>query len=487
VSHPLRKDFELRVTANPMPAALAYGWCRRGAAAFLLLIPQAATASTGAGTLALWSIPLALLAGLIGGFLLGRRRRPTKAITPADGMTVAPAVTTVAADMCVARKTARAERPSVRVLTHGENQPDIDMVESVREVIFRTDDTLRLIFLNQAWGKLSGYAVRRCLGKPLIDYLHPDERERAGQVLHDVLHGLSSEAEFEFRLRTRGGEIRWVEVTCRPVGGADGVADGLAGTIDDISVRKVAELTLRNLNQELEARVRLRTAELEASNRELEAFSYSVSHDLRSPLRAIDGFARIVEQELEGHIEPNVRAYLDRIRKATERMAELIDALIQLATLTRQPLKKETFDLSDVARQIIDQLTAEEPGRQVEFEITQGLIVTADRGLMHVVLDNLLRNAWKFTAKQAKARIVFRAERTGGRRVFCVEDNGAGFDMEHAGNLFRPFHRLHAPEEFPGTGIGLATVQRIVQRHEGSIRAESRPGEGARFLFTLGN
>lgn len=444
-------------------------------------------ASTGTNALAVWSVPLALLAGIVGGFLLGRRFRAQRRTGPTDGATVAPEATRIAGESRAERKAPRSERPAVRVLTHGDNQPDIDMVESVREVIFRTDDTLHLIFLNQAWGKLSGYAVQRCLGKPLIDYFHPDERERAGQLLHDVLHGLSNDAEFEFRLRTRGGEIRWVEVTCRAVGGADGAAAGLAGTIDDISVRKVAELTLRNLNQELEARVRLRTAELEASNRELEAFSYSVSHDLRSPLRAIDGFARIVEQELEGRIEPNVRTYLERIRKATERMAELIDALIQLATLTRQPLRKETFDLSELARQIIDQLTAEEPDRKVEFEITQGLVVTADRGLMHVMLENLLRNAWKFTARQPKARIVFRAERTAGRRVFCVEDNGAGFDMEHAGNLFRPFHRLHAPEDFPGTGIGLATVQRIVQRHEGTIRAESRPGDGARFLFSLGN
>ncbi len=265
LSPPLRKDLELRVTANPTPAALAYGWCRRGAAAFLLLIPQAAMASTGTNALAVWSVSLALLAGIVGGFLLGRRFRAQGRTGPTDGATVAPEATRIAGESRAERKAPRSERPAVRVLTHGDNQPDIDMVESVREVIFRTDDTLHLIFLNQAWGKLSGYAVQRCLGKPLIDYFHPDERERAGQLLHDVLHGLSNDAEFEFRLRTRGGEIRWVEVTCRAVGGADGAAAGLAGTIDDISVRKVAELTLRNLNQELEARVRLRTAELEAS------------------------------------------------------------------------------------------------------------------------------------------------------------------------------------------------------------------------------
>jgi hypothetical protein len=167
-------------------------------------------------------------------------------------------------------------------------------------------------------------------------------------------------------------------------------------------------------------------------------------------------------------------------------MAQLIDALINLALLTRQPLQKETFDLSRIASQIADELHAEEPDRKVSIEITQGLTVTADQALIYAMLDNLLRNAWKFTAEREHARIALKAERIGERRVFCIEDNGSGFDMEHAGNLFRAFYRLHNSDSYPGTGIGLATVQRIVHRHDGSIWAESRSGEGARFLFTLG-
>lgn len=360
------------------------------------------------------------------------------------------------------------------------------MVESVNEVIFRIDQRGHLVFLNEAWKRLSGYEIGQSLGRPLIDFLHPDDRGMAREKFETLSGGDIVDCNCELRLRTRSGEIRWTELTGRVVREPDNPQWSLAGTLDDISARKVAELTLKNLNQELESRVRMRTAELEASNRELEAFSYSVSHDLRAPLRAIDGFARILEDDLGDKLDDAARSHLERIRNATERMAHLIDALINLATLTRQPLRKETFDLSESAAMIIDQLRAEAPARQVEVEITSGLVVTADRILMHAMLENLLRNAWKFSSREPVARIAFRGNWDGERRVFCVEDNGAGFDMAFAGNLFRPFHRLHNKQDFPGTGIGLATVQRIIQRHEGTIWADSEPGKGARFCFTLG-
>ncbi|ANQ84850.1 sensor histidine kinase [Azoarcus olearius] len=362
-----------------------------------------------------------------------------------------------------------------------------EVVEAVNEVIFRTDTQGRLSFINGVWRNITGYRVEQSLGKPLVDFFHPDDRGGASEQLLAVASGRLPECHFELRLRTREGEIRWIEAACRPITDAAGSRLGIAGTLDDISSRKVAELTLKNINQELEARVRMRTSELEASNRELEAFSYSVSHDLRAPLRAIDGFARILEEELEEKLDETARSHLDRIRKATQRMAHLIDALIELARLTRQSLHKETFDISELALQVVEELRAEEPEREVEVEITRGLIVTADRTLVRVLIENLLRNAWKFSSRQAVARIAFRAERERERRVFCVADNGAGFDMAFAANLFRPFHRLHNATEFSGTGIGLATVQRIIQRHGGVIWAQSKPGEGARFYFTLGS
>lgn len=360
-----------------------------------------------------------------------------------------------------------------------------NVVESINEVIFRTDVDGRLTFLNRAWETISGFPVADSLGQDLCAFLHPDDVPLARTRLGEVAAGRSPSCQCELRLRTHDGEVRWIEATVRAVGEGDSVPPGLAGTLDDISVRKVAELTLLNINQELENRVRVRTAELENSNRELEAFSYSVSHDLRAPLRAIDGFTRILEEELDDRLDPSSRAHLARIRKATDRMSQLIDDLIGLARLTRQPLNRETVGLSEIAAQVVDELRSEEPERQVEVQITQRMLVNADRNLMRIVLENLLRNAWKFSAREPVARIVFRAERERDRRVFCISDNGAGFDIAFAANLFRPFHRLHSAEEFAGTGIGLATVQRIIARHGGVVWAQSRPGNGAQFYFTL--
>lgn len=229
----------------------------------------------------------------------------------------------------------------------------------------------------------------------------------------------------------------------------------------------------------------MRTAELEASNRELEAFSYSVSHDLRAPLRAIDGFAQIVAEDYAPRLDEIGKEYLQRIRVATQRMARLIDDLIDLARLTRQTMKREQVNLSLLVEQILGELRLEDPERQVDIHIEPNLIAAADRALMRVALDNLLRNAWKFTSRREVASIRFHAELRDRQVVYCVSDNGAGFDMNFATKLFLPFHRLHGISEFAGTGIGLATVQRVIQRHEGRVWAESTPDEGARFYFTL--
>lgn len=361
-----------------------------------------------------------------------------------------------------------------------------DVVESVNEVIFQTDAKTRFTFVNQAWTHITGFRVEDSVGRSLVDFLHPDDRPRARTALEQVLSGSRGDSHTELRIRTRDGQIRWIEAAVRPArGGISGPA-GLSGSLDDISTRKIAELTLKNLNQELEARVRLRTAELENSNRELEAFSYSVSHDLRAPLRAIDGFAHIIEEDYAERIDPAGRAYLARVRTATHRMAALIDDLIELARLTRQPLRREYVDMSELVAQIVDELRSEAPEREVDLQITQGLAANADRALLRVVLENLLRNAWKFTANAPRPQVSVTAERVDGKLTYCIGDNGVGFDMAFANKLFRPFHRLHGSSEFAGSGIGLATVQRIIQRHGGAVWAESTPGEGARFFFTLG-
>lgn len=362
-----------------------------------------------------------------------------------------------------------------------------DVVNSVREVVFRTDDQKRFTLLNRAWEAITNHPIADSTGQSLIDFLHPDDRDKAIRGLGHLLSGEQREYHASLRLYKRTGEICWIELTARRVSGDDVAPDlrSLVGTIDDISTRKIAEMTLRNINQELEARVRARTAELEASNRELEAFSYSVSHDLRAPLRSIDGFARILEEDLAEHLDDTTRDHLERIRNAASRMGYLSDKLIELARFTRHALKKESINLSELATVIFDELHTQSPDRKVEVEVTTDLMAIADKTMMRVVLDNLLGNAWKFTSTREIAHISFTAAVESGQRVFCVADNGMGFDMAFSANLFRPFYRLHDDSEFEGTGIGLANVQRIIERHGGRIWAESSPDRGAAFFFTL--
>ena len=360
-----------------------------------------------------------------------------------------------------------------------------DVVESVNEILFQTDADGRLTFLNRAWGHTTGFDTRLSIGQSLLEFVSDEDRIRVEQRLRGIREGYADIVQFEFRLRTHSDGPRWVEATIRPLRDTYDQVVGSSGTLDDITARKEAEQSQRDLNRELEARVRVRTAELEASNRELEAFSYSVSHDLRAPLRAIDGFAQIVAEDYAPRLDETGREYLQRIRVATQRMARLIDDLIDLARLTRQTMKREEVNLSQIAEQILTELRQEDPGRQIEIHVEPGLMAAADRALIRVALENLLRNAWKFTSRREMAQIRFHAEMREGQIVYCVTDNGAGFDMSFASKLFLPFHRLHGISEFAGTGIGLATVQRVIQRHEGRVWAESAPEKGASFFFTL--
>lgn len=250
------------------------------------------------------------------------------------------------------------------------------------------------------------------------------------------------------------------------------------------SLKKALE-EIRSLNEELEKRVRERTAQLEASNKELEAFAYSVSHDLRAPLRGMDGFSKALLEDYSDRIDETGRDYLERIRAASRHMAELIDEMLQLSRITRSEIRREKVDLSARAREIARGLAQRQPERRVDIVIKEGLTAEGDPQLLEVVLDNLLGNAWKFTSRHETARIEFGSIERDGRRVYFVRDDGAGFDPAYAGRLFAPFQRLHAAREFEGTGIGLATVQRIIRRHGGEIWAEGAVEKGATFYFTL--
>jgi light-regulated signal transduction histidine kinase (bacteriophytochrome) len=246
------------------------------------------------------------------------------------------------------------------------------------------------------------------------------------------------------------------------------------------------DTSLRVARDELEVRVRDRTAELEATNKELEAFSYSVSHDLRAPLRSIDGFSKAILDQYGAQLDEHACHYLDRIRAGSQKMSELINDLLDLSRINRAALKKESISLTAIARSVIADLQSGEPSRKVAIEIPDGLSAHGDARMATIVLVNLLGNAWKYSAKQPEAKITFGQENQGNETISYVRDNGAGFDMAYAGKLFAPFQRLHHDSEFEGTGIGLATVQRIISRHGGRIWVEAAVNDGATFFFTLG-
>ncbi|MCC6535377.1 MAG: PAS domain S-box protein [Burkholderiales bacterium] len=288
----------------------------------------------------------------------------------------------------------------------------------------------------------------------------------------------------EMPIRTRSGRVRWVRGQSMPKYLADGAVIW-DGVVVDVTAQKQAEQAIQQLNEQLERRVAERTGQLSAANRELESFAYSVSHDLRAPLRSIDGFSRILMEEYGDSLQPTAADYLNRVRNASQRMGQLIDDLLSLSRVTRSELKRVRTDLSAIAEAIVQELRAESSERKVDVSIHPGMFCLADPSLIRIALYNLIGNAWKFTSKRATASIEFGALTQRNKTVYYVRDDGAGFDMGHAGKLFGAFQRLHSPREFEGTGVGLATVSRIVDRHGGTVWAESTLDKGATFYFTL--
>ncbi|MCC6616443.1 MAG: PAS domain S-box protein [Anaerolineae bacterium] len=297
---------------------------------------------------------------------------------------------------------------------------------------------------------------------------------QTGQPMHEVVMGVFSPQD---------ESIHWIEVNAAPqFRPGEEKPWQVYGTFTDITLRRQAMREIEELNAVLEQRA----VELEATNKELEAFSYSVSHDLRAPLRSIDGFSQALLEDYADQIDDFGKDYLQRVRAAANRMAALIDDLLNLSRITRAEMRLEPVDLSDMAQSIASDLQQQQPERQVEFSIRDGMIVDGDPRLMRVALENLIGNAWKFTSKRSQAHIEFgMVDQPEDGRVFYVRDDGDGFDMAYVDKLFGAFQRLHAITEFEGTGIGLATVQRVIRRHGGNVWAQGEIGKGAIFFFRL--
>jgi len=289
------------------------------------------------------------------------------------------------------------------------------------------------------------------------------------------------------RFVQKGGGVIWGEVQRSLVRDPAGHPLLYIDTIRDITAQREAESEVRALTAELEARVEQRTAELELSNKNLRAFSYSIAHDLRTPLRGLNGFSDALLEDYGEILGETGRGYAQRIQAASERMGTMIDDLLRLSQVTHADMNLVPVDLSAEVAAIADGLRSVDPGRRVSFAIQEGVWVTADRILIRAVLDNLVENAWKFTAGRDDATIEFATAATEDDGTVCcyVRDNGVGFDPAYADKLFQPFQRLHTPREFPGTGVGLASVQRIIERHGGRVWAQGAVDGGATFYFTL--
>ena len=339
--------------------------------------------------------------------------------------------------------------------------------------------------VNQRLCDIVGYSQEEIQSLTFKDLTHPDDVADSLADMQKLVEGKAGSYQNQKRYVVRNGDIVWVNQTVALVRHPDGSPDYFISVIEDISERKAAEAAVLRLNAELERRVEGRTAELQAANTELESFTYAVSHDLRAPLRAMNGFSAILMDEHGRSLDSEGRHLLAQIRSGAQHMGDLIDGLLALARSTRGEMRRDPVDLSALAERILAELARTEPERQVAWEVEPGLVARGDGRMLEALMTNLLSNAWKYTARTPQARIRFHAERSDGQRRYCVADNGSGFDSAYASRLFQPFQRLHRQDEYPGIGIGLATVKRIVERHGGAIEAEGKPGEGAQFHFTL--
>ncbi len=378
----------------------------------------------------------------------------------------------------------RDEQAQLRLLETAVSRLN-DMVV-ITEARAEKDGGPRVVFVNDAFERQTGYSREEALGQSVM-LLWGTTHQQA--ELHRIRAAMERclPVRTEMAVHTKNGKLLWLEIDIAPIAGESGKFTHWVAVERDISERRQQQQEILSLNSELEQRVLLRTGQLAEVNKELESFAYSVSHDLRSPLNTVDGFSQLLLKSDAGNVSAKGLHYLERIRAGVKQMGDLIEGLLTLAHLSREEIKSESVDLSAMARGIEQAQREREPQRRVQVRIQDGLLAQGDPRLLAAVLQNLLGNAWKFSARQEVTHVEVGCEpAAGGEAVFFVRDNGAGFDMAFAHKLFGTFERLHSPGDFPGTGIGLATVKRVIDRHGGRIWAQSKPGEGATFYFTLG-
>ncbi len=318
----------------------------------------------------------------------------------------------------------------------------------------------------------------------LLERIHPDDQAAVRLAFLESTK-VREPYELDHRIITQNGEVKHLRIRWEVFLDASGKPVRALGTAQDITAQVQANEEIQHLNAELEIRVQERTAELQSANKELESFAYSISHDLRAPLRGIDGFSHLLAEEYGERLDAQGKSYLERVRAAAQRMGTLIDDILELSRVSRHSMRRSQVNLSRLAGEILDELKQGAPAHALTVSITEGCTAFGDPQLLRVMMQNLLENAWKYSGREAAPWIEFGRETLDGETVLFVRDNGVGFDMKYADRLFTPFQRLHKPEEFAGTGIGLATVARVVHRHGGRVWAESKPGKGATLRFTL--
>lgn len=359
------------------------------------------------------------------------------------------------------------------------------MFNSIPDAVVFVDTDRKIVMNNPALRTIFGYSDEELVGNT-TQMLYADKQDYVDQGrLRYRTDANTSPGTYETRYKCKNGRTFWAETLGTQVKNVEGEILGFIGLVRDISARKQAEAEIKKHREQLAELVTERTHELETINKELEAFSYSVSHDLRAPLRAIDGFSKALLEDYNDVIDEDGKHHLSRVRHNVHHMSELIDDLLQLSRITRSELSKQTVDLSEMAKKCIERLAETSPDRMIKVSIEPDIAAMSDKTLLDIALGNLLGNAWKYTSKNKNAHIQFGTHNKNGVPVYFVKDNGVGFNMQYYNKLFSPFQRLHKGNEFDGTGIGLATVQRIIHRHGGTVWAESEPNKGSTFFFTL--